>query len=99
MRALITPTMIGKAIGISAGSSIALIAEPVTMLIAWPYSGRDVPAMIPGSSRNWRRTSVTTSPPTRPTACIASDANRNGISPPMKRPAITQASLRLNVAE
>ena len=42
--------------------------------------------MIPGFSRNWRRTSSTTSPPTRPTACIASEAKRNGIRPPMKRP-------------
>ena len=73
------------------------IAERVTMSIARPYSGREVPSMIPGSSRNWRRTSSTTSPPTRPTACIASDANRNGIRPPMKRPAITQASERLEV--
>ena len=48
--------------------------------------------MIPGFSRNWRRTSWTTSPPTRPTACIASEAKRNGISPPMKRPAITHGS-------
>ena len=63
------------------------------MLIARPYSGRVVPSMIPGFSRNCRRTSVTTSPPTRPTACIASDANRNGMSPPMKRPAITHALL------
>ena len=52
------PTTIGKTIGISAGSSIALIAEPVTMSIALPYSGRAVPSMIPGISRNWRRTSV-----------------------------------------
>ena len=62
------------------------------MSIAGPYSGRSVPSMIPGCSRNWRRTSSTTSPPTRPTACMASDANRNGISPPIRRPAITQAS-------
>ena len=97
MRALMIPTTIGKTIGISAGRSIALIAEPVTMSIARPYSGRDVPSMIPGFSRNWRRTSCTTSPPTRPTACIASDANRNGIKPPMKRPAITHAFERSNV--
>ena len=64
------------------------------MSIAGPYSGRSVPSMIPGCSRNWRRTSSTTSPPTRPTACIASEANRNGIRPPIKRPAITQASLQ-----
>ena len=68
------------------------------MSIARPYSGRDVPSMIPGFSRNWRRTSSTTSPPTRPTACIASEAKRNGIRPPMKRPAITQASSRLKTA-
>ena len=86
------PTTIGKTIGISAGSSIDLIAEPVTMSIARPYSGRAVPSMIPGCSRNWRRTSWTTSPPTRPTACIASDANRNGIRPPMKSPATTHGS-------
>ena len=73
-----------------------LIAEPVTMSIALPYSGRAVPSMIPGISRNWRRTSVTTWPPTRPTASIASEANRNGIRPPMKRPAITQASSSAN---
>ena len=92
IRALMIPTMIGKAIGINAGASIDLIAEPVTMSIARPYSGRSVPSMIPGCSRNWRRTSSTTSPPTRPTASMASDANRNGIRPPMKRPEITQGS-------
>ena len=67
------------------------------MSIARPYSGREVPSMMPGSSRNWRRTSSTTWPPTRPTACIASDANRNGIRPPMNRPAITQAFERSKV--
>ena len=51
------PTMIGKTIGIAAGASIDLIAEPVTMSIARPYSGRSVPSMIPGCSRNCRRTS------------------------------------------
>ena len=53
--------------------------------------------MIPGSSRNWRRTSSTTSPPTRPTAVIASEAKRNGIIPPTKRPAITHGSSRLKL--
>ena len=73
-----------------------LVAEPVTMSIARPYSGRAVPSMIPGISANCRRTSVTTWPPTLPTASIARDANRNGIRPPMKSPATTHASLRLN---
>src|SRR6478736_5836230 len=75
-----------------AGGSIALIAEPVTISIAGPYSGRAGPSRIPGISRNWRRTSVTTSPPTRPTAVIASAAKRNGMSPPMKSPEITHGS-------
>src|SRR5206468_5131777 len=39
IRALMIPTMTGNAIGISAGSSICLIADAVTMLIARPYSG------------------------------------------------------------
>src|SRR3954466_12471301 len=64
--ALMIPTMIGNRIGISAGASIALIAEPVTISIAGPYSGRAVPSRIPGISRNWRRTSATTRPPARP---------------------------------
>ena len=34
MRTLMIPTTIGMAIGISAGASIDLIAEPVTMLTA-----------------------------------------------------------------
>jgi len=46
------------------------------MLTVRPYSGRCVPSMIPGFSWNWRRTSSTTWPPARPTASIASAANR-----------------------
>ena len=57
MRTLMTPTTIGKAIGTTAGSSMLRIADLVTMSMARPYSGRDVPSMIPGFSRNWRRTS------------------------------------------
>ena len=58
--ALMIPATIGNTIGIAAGSIICLIAEPVTMLIERPYSGFAVPSMIPGISRNWRRTSSTT---------------------------------------
>ena len=50
--ALISPATIGKPIGIRAGSIMLLIAEPVTMSIALPYSGLAVPSMIPGISRN-----------------------------------------------
>src|SRR5216110_3062952 len=50
--ALIRPITIGITIGTIAGSIMLLIAEPVTMSIARPYSGRAVPSMIPGISRN-----------------------------------------------
>src|ERR1700741_3731307 len=42
--------------------------------------------MIPGCSRNWRRTSRTTVPADRPTARMASAENRNGTEPPMSIP-------------
>src|SRR5580700_6649759 len=42
--------------------------------------------MIPGCSRNWRRTSWTTVPADRPTARMASDENRKATEPPMSRP-------------
>ena len=48
--------------------------------------------MIPGCSRNWRRTSSTTAPPARPTASIESDANRQTIRPPISRPIRTSGS-------
>ena len=38
--------------------------------------GRSVPCMMPGISRNWRRTSSTTEPAARPTAVIAMPPNR-----------------------
>ena len=49
--------------------------------------------MIPGCSRNWRRTSSTTAPPARPTASIDSEANRHTIMPPSSRPISTGGSL------
>ena len=45
--------------------------------------------MIPGFSRNWRRTSSTTAPPARPTASIANDTNRYTIMPPISSPIST----------
>src|SRR5919106_345756 len=66
-----------------------------TILTVWPYSGFSVPSMIPGRSRNWRRTSSTTWPPARPTASIASAANKQTIIPPMIRPISTSGALRL----
>src|SRR5674476_60350 len=65
--------MIGVSTGMAAGSIISRMADLVTMSTAVPYSGFSVPFMMPGSSRNWRRTSSTTLPPARPTACMQSD--------------------------
>ncbi len=48
---------------------------------AWP-----APSMIPGISRNWRRTSSTILMAARPTACMASAQKRNGSIPPRKSP-------------
>ena len=49
--------------------------------------------MMPGCSRNWRRTSSTTAPPARPTASIDSEANRQTIRPPSSSPIRTGGSL------
>ena len=51
--------------------------------------------MIPGFSRNWRRTSCTTMPAVRPTARMASDENRNTTVPPMSAPAKVLGSAML----
>ena len=42
--------------------------------------------MMPGFSRNWRRTSCTTVPAVRLTARMASEQNRKATEPPMSRP-------------
>ena len=70
------PTITVTTIGISDGMIISRCAARVTMSTHWPYSGFSVPSMIPGCSRNWRRTSSTTAWPARPTASIESAANR-----------------------
>ena len=51
--------------------------------------------MIPGCSRNWRRTSWTTVPAVRPTARMARDEKRKAIEPPMSRPMKVFGSARL----
>ena len=51
--------------------------------------------MIPGFSRNCRRTSCTTVPAVRPTARMASDENRNTTVPPMSAPAKVLGSAML----
>ena len=51
-----------------------------------PYSGLPVPSMIPGISRNWRRTSKTTAPAARPTALIARPENKKTTAAPRSGP-------------
>ena len=48
-----------------------------------PYSGRWVRSMMPGSSRNWRRTSITTAPAERETALMARPEKRNTTAAPI----------------
>ena len=61
-------------------------AAAVQMSMTRPYSGRSVRSMIPGCSRNCRRTSSTTVPADRPTARMASDEKRKAMDPPISRP-------------
>ena len=42
--------------------------------------------MMPGCSRNWRRTSCTMVPAERPTALMAAEENRKAIDPPTSMP-------------
>ena len=58
----------------------------VQMSTTRPYSGRTVPSMIPGFSRNWRRTSNTIAPAARVTALIARPENMNTTAAPMITP-------------
>ena len=68
--------MIVNTIGISDGMIISRCADSRDDVDAARVVGLSVPSMIPGFSRNWRRTSSTTAPPARPTASIESAANR-----------------------
>ena len=58
--ALISPTTSVTPMGIIEGRIISRWAAAVTIPTVYPYSGFSVPSMIPGFSRNWRRTSSTT---------------------------------------
>ena len=91
--------MSGAITGRMPGMIISRCAAAVTSATHFPYSGLAVPSMIPGISRNWRRTSMTTSPAARPTASIARDPKRNGMMPPSSKPAMTGGAVRSNVTE
>ncbi len=91
------PTTTGTTTGSSEGTTISRIAARVSRSTAVWYCGLPLPSMIPGISRNWRRTSSTTLPAARPTASMAIAPNRYGIRPPISRPMITRWSDRSKV--
>jgi hypothetical protein len=76
--------------GVRTASSAGVVSSrrdaAVQMSMTGPYSGRSEPSMMPGCSRNCRRTSCTTVPADLPTARMASAENRNGTEPPMSNP-------------
>ena len=83
------PTRMGESTGIAPGTIIFWIAAFVTISTQVPYSGLPVPSMIPLISRNWRRTSATTSPAATPTAFMHNEAKRYGSMPPRNSPTRT----------
>jgi len=70
------PMMTGVSIASNAGVASSRWAAAVQIEMTRPYSGSSVPSMIPGCSRNCRRTSWTTVPAERPTARMARDEKR-----------------------
>ena len=77
------------------GKIISLNAAVVEISTQRAESGLAVPSMIPGISRNCRRTSSTIPCAARPTAVIVSAATKNGRHPPRKRPITTSGSRML----
>ena len=80
------PTAIGIRTASRPGVTSSRSESRVTMSTTLPYSGFSVPSMIPGWSRNWRRTSKITAPAARDTALIARPENRNTTAAPIKQP-------------
>lgn len=80
------PTAIGAKTASRPGVASSRSESRVTMSTTRPYSGRVVPSMIPGMSRNWRRTSYTTAPAARETALTARPEKRNTTAAPTITP-------------
>src|SRR5215213_2243227 len=80
------PTAIGASAAIRPGVASSRSESLVQMSTTRPYSGFSVPSMIPGCSRNWRRTSKTMAPAARVTALIARPENMNTTAAPRIRP-------------
>ncbi len=69
-----------------AGVASSRSESRVQMSTTLPYSGRSWNVMIPGCSRNWRRTSNTIAPAARVTASIARPEKRKTVAAPRMRP-------------
>src|SRR3954467_2206070 len=80
------PTATGASTAKMPGVTSSRRESLVTMSTTLPYSGRPVPSMMPGISRNWRRTSKTTAPAARPTALTARPAERTTTAAPTGSP-------------
>ena len=92
------PTATGASTARMPGVTSSRSESLVTMSTTLPYSGRPVPSMIPGISRNWRRTSNTTAPAARPTALIARPENRKTTAAPRSTPTSTSGLKTTNVS-
>ena len=80
------PTTTGDRMASRAGVASSRCAAAVQMSITRPYSGRSVRSMIPGCSRNCRRTSCTTVPAERPTARDGQGREQEGDGPADQQP-------------
>ena len=80
------PTATGASAARSPGVASSRSESRVQMSTTRPYSGSSVPSMIPGRSRNWRRTSNTTAPAARLTALMASPEKRKTTAAPRTTP-------------
>ena len=83
--------IIGVMIVIAPGNIISRKAALVEISTHLPYSGVPLPSIIPGISRNWRRTSFTISIAAFPTDCIAKAEKITGIISPINKAANTFA--------
>jgi hypothetical protein len=83
--------MIGAEQGQAPGAIISRMEALVLMATHFSYSGFALPSMMPGISRNWRRTSFTMSMAALPTALMARLLKKKGIMPPTNNMASTSA--------
>ena len=86
------PTAMGMRTASKPGFTILRSDAALMMSTHRPYSGRADPSMMPGISRNWRRTSLTTSCAVLPTADIAIAAKRYTMAAPRRPPINTSGT-------